>query len=177
MAPRDRLFTLNKSFQCGKIRLHLFRDVLRASRSKQPSTLDSTPIRRTMKPFAPMPSSAWLRCPNMRSKPPTKWLRKVPRPFRSFVARRRRASGMISRHAAVDVRCPKVVARPRPMNRCDPFDPRRRCRGQRACQLDACRPDPGLTVPVDDVLEKQEDGSSSVDERRELHLLAYRSFE
>ena len=115
--------------------------------------------------------------PNMRSKPPTKWLKKVPRPFRSFVARRRRASGMISRHAAVDVRCPKVVARPRPMNRCDPFDARRRCRGQRACRLDACRPDPGLTVPVDDVLEKQEDASSSVDERRELHLLAYRSFE
>ena len=130
-----------------------------------------------VKPFAPIRSSAWLRCPNMRSKPPTKWLRKVPRPFRSFVARRRRASGMISRHAAVDVRCPKVVARPRPMNRCDPFDARRRCRGQRACQLDACRPDPGLTVPVDDVLEKQEDVSSSVDERRELHLLAYRSFE
>ena len=63
------------------------------------------------------------------------------------------------------------------MNRCDPFDARRRCRGQRACHLDACRPDPGLTVPVDDVLEKQENGSSSVDERRELHLLAYRSFE
>ena len=155
----------------------LFRRALRCNLQDPASCHHGTLIRRTMKPFAPIRSSAWLRCPNMRSKPPTKWLKKVPRPFRSFVARRRRASGMISRHAAVDVRCPKVVARPRPMNRCDPFDARRRCRGQRACRLDACRPDPGLTVPVDDVLEKQEDGSSSIDERRELHLLAYRSFE
>ena len=159
------------------IRDSFWKELLRAKLQDPASCDHDTLSRRTMKPFAPIRSSAWLRCPNMRSKPPTKWLKKVPRPFRSFVARRRRASGMISRHAAVDVRCPKVVARPRPMNRCDPFDPRRRCRGQRACRLDACRPDPGLTVPVDDDLEKQEDTSSSVDERRELHLLAYRSFD
>ena len=119
--------------------LPLFRDVLRVCLQDPASCHHGTLIRRTMMPFAPMPSSAWLRGPNIGSKPPTKWLRKAPRPFRPFLARRLPTCCVGRASTSADVRCPRVIAQPRPLHPRDPLDARHRFLSRSACRLDVGR--------------------------------------
>ena len=120
----------------------LFRGALRACLQEAARAQHDTLSRRTMKPFAPLRSSAWLSSPNIGTKAPTEWLRKAPRPFRPFLARRRRARGKAAFCSPAGLRCPKGVARPRPLYPRDRLDTEHRFPSRSAWRLDVGRPPP-----------------------------------
>ena len=110
---------------------------------KRPSSLDSTLIRITMVPFAPIRPSPWLIRPKVWTIAGTERLRTIPTSFRSTLTCRTQALADWATAAPSQLRSPKVRARPRPLYRCDRTMSGHHLRGRTARRYDVC-PSPWL---------------------------------
>ena len=126
-----------------------------------------------------------LRCGRaLGSALPSRYSKCLPRgserlrgPCRPFLARRRRPRVIRRASSSTDVRCPKVLARPRPLHPRDPLDTRHRFPSRSACRLDVGRATHHRSAPVRPLPSNDSDSCSSVDECRRSHRLSNKAVE
>ena len=177
MAPRDRQ-SVNFNGQPKKRPLFLFSPCsLGSSLQALASAEHDTLSRRTMRPFAPIRSSVWLRGPKVGSIVGTEWLETIPTASGPNLTLRRKGPGNELHSASTELRSPLCIGRARPMHTDDCYHPGNRCCRQRASTVDVDPTSWGHAGHRRRRLWMDSQSCSSVGERREVDRCAYRSIE